>query len=160
MRSLNIFFQIVLASGMIPIIAEPSEIVSNNGEPERYSWNQDLKRGDPEKQILRKAHFLMLISAFESIASGSFSSQEIAIYDALPENKLRLHDLILRRMTYRFNKKDIILDVAFRHEEINTNLEIGFYKKHAISDIGDLDDEAGFEEIKSARFDIYPGEEI
>lgn len=42
--------------------------------------------GDPQKQQLRKLHFLALLAALDSIASGNHAGTPIALYRDLPEN--------------------------------------------------------------------------
>jgi len=54
---------------------------------------------DPEKQVLRRANFVMLTRAFDAIATGGYVNTPIERYTLLPENGRALRDLVIRNAT-------------------------------------------------------------
>lgn len=52
-------------------------------------------RDDPQKQYLRKANFVGILSALASIADGSYAEADLALYDRLPPNGRMVSDLLL-----------------------------------------------------------------
>lgn len=53
-------------------------------------------RDDPEKQYLRRANFVALLSALDAIATGAYAAADPAAYRGLPENGPRVGDLLVR----------------------------------------------------------------
>ena len=52
-------------------------------------------RDDPEKQLLRRANFVMLARAFDAIATGTYTNTPIERYVSLPENGRSMRDLVI-----------------------------------------------------------------
>src|SRR5690606_18715090 len=53
---------------------------------------------DPEKQYIRKLNFISLLTAFETIANGSFDKEDIKQYETIPHNSRSLYDLLLKNV--------------------------------------------------------------
>ncbi|HZD05731.1 MAG TPA: M14 family zinc carboxypeptidase, partial [Longimicrobiales bacterium] len=90
--------------------------------------------GDPQKQRLRRANFVALLAALESIATESWKGVGTGVYDALPRNGRRVADLLIAGGTLAVpglppNRADLLIDYA------RPLLEEG----GTISDIGDLE---------------------
>lgn len=100
-----------------------------------------------EKSFLRKLNFIALISGFESIASESYKSETIDVYQNIPENQKRLFDLLLRNVTIERNNQKFIIDIGINQNEVGTADSREFYFKGEIEDIGDLSTYFGFDEI-------------
>lgn len=114
--------------------------------------------GDPEKQEIRKLHFVTLLKAFESIATKSYEKQTFASYESLPFNVYNLlHELIIRNATVDLNGSPYTLDIAYRIEEININDYTEFYPRAYISDLGDLSTFYGYQELDASGYQVEPG---
>lgn len=114
-------------------------------------------RGDREKQFLRKINCVAILSALNSIASGSFANQELDVYESIPKNEELMMDVIFRNLKEIIDDKEFIVDIGINFEEINTNGAKEFYLKSAIEDIGDLSVFSGYEDIDLSGFTIEPG---
>lgn len=114
-------------------------------------------RGDREKQFLRKINYVAILSALNSIASGSFANQDLSVYESIPKNEEFMMDVILRNLKEIRDDKEFIVDIGINFEEINTNGAKDFYLKSTIEDIGDLSVFSGYEDIDLSGFTIEPG---
>ena len=114
-------------------------------------------RGDREKQFLRKINSVALLSALNSIASGSLANQDLSVYESIPKNEEFMMDVILRNLKEIRDGMEFTVDVGINFEEINTNGAKDFYLKSAIEDIGDLSVFSGYEDIDLSGFTIEPG---
>ena len=103
--------------------------------------------GDPEKQILRKIHFGLLLYALDAIATGDFANHSRATYEEIPFNKTTYHDLLIREALLEKAGKQYVIDIAFRNSEGSAS----------ISDLGDLSTFFGYEEIEAKGMSIAPG---
>ncbi|MCA0892038.1 M14 family metallopeptidase [Microbulbifer agarilyticus] len=91
--------------------------------------------GDPNRQVARHMNFEMLVTAIDSIASGSYLSASRATYDAIPLNKDdALVDLKIRNV--RVGEGDLAYrtDLAVRKR----------YGQISVVDVGDLSNLTGF----------------
>ena len=100
-----------------------------------------------EKQFIRKINFITILASLNSIASGSYKSESIETYKAIPENQKRLFDLLLKNITITKNEVEYIIDVGINQNERGTSDKRDFYFSGEIEDIGDLSTFYGFEEI-------------
>lgn len=114
-------------------------------------------REDREKLFLRKINYIALLSALSSIASGSYVSQDLKVYESIPKNEELMMDVILRNLKVIGVDKEFIVDIGINFEEINTNGAKDFYLKSSIEDIGDLSVFSGYEDIDLSGFTIEPG---
>ncbi|MCW8811732.1 MAG: hypothetical protein OQK64_12305, partial [Ignavibacteriaceae bacterium] len=114
-------------------------------------------RGDGEKQFLRKINYVALLSALNSIASGSFANQDLSEYELIPKNEEFMMDVILRNLKEIRDGIEFSVDIGINFEEINTNGAKDLYLKSAIEDIGDLSVFSGYEDIDLSGFTIEPG---
>jgi len=112
---------------------------------------------DREKQLLRKMNFIVLIHAFNAIASQTYRAHTLEEYEQIPLNKAVFHDLIIREAKIRRHGKWYTVDVGFRNEEINYQNHNEYYLRSYITDIGDLHTLYGYEEIMASDFEIVPG---
>jgi len=114
-------------------------------------------RSDREKQFLRKINYVAILSALNSIASGSYSKIEISVYESIPQNEKFMMDFILRNLKLQREGKDYILDIGINFEEENIDSARNFYLKASIEDVGDLSVYSGYEEIDLSDYSIEPG---
>ena len=116
-------------------------------------------QNDREKQELRRLHFVSLLTAFHAIATGSYSSLPLTLYENIPFNNSNgFHELILRKAKIKRNGKEYMLDLAFRQSEMNDTIsDLNYHLNGYISDIGDLSFVHGYQEIDASSFDINFG---
>lgn len=114
--------------------------------------------GDPEKQELRKLHFVALLTAFDAIASGSYQAADIQDYENIPfNNSNAYHDLILREVQIEKNGKWYTVDLGFRHSEVDYNEYEDHYHRASLSDIGDLSTFYAYEQLDARGYRAVPG---
>jgi hypothetical protein len=94
--------------------------------------------GDPEKQEIRKANFVGLLSAFYAIASKQYLQENIDEYSEIPENEKNLVDVLLKNVTIKHDNgfeyvADIALNMVYKPEDAAQLLE-----DYWIEDLGDL----------------------
>ncbi len=118
---------------------------------------------DPEKQYIRKLNFVAILTALKAIADGSYASESIADYQAIPENGRPLFDLLIRNAQITRNGKPYVLDIGINRHEVNNETATQFGYRSEIEDLGDLSTFHGLEEVDAtglqvAAVSIYPQE--
>lgn len=114
--------------------------------------------GDSERQFIRKINFILLLSAFKSIADHSFKSRDISTYESIPFNNENSSDFIFRNVTLRFNGKFYKTDLAIRSEDKLYDGKIT--TKSFISDIGDLSLLPAYNDFDLNGYEFRLGKEI
>lgn len=114
-------------------------------------------RGDDEKQINRKIHFCLLLSAFKSLADQSYLTKDVAAYEAIPKNDRKMADLILRNLSINTSAGLKTVDLSFKSEEIQNEKATDFYTKAFIDDLGDLSTSFGYKEFNAEGLSIKMG---
>ena len=113
--------------------------------------------GDPEKQLIRKVHFLALLGALQSISNGSYASLDSNDYFEIPENGRYYVDLLVKNGQVELYDQWYTMDLAVRLRE-NTNDDLRSYDLAGyIEDVGDMSVMSGYEEIDAAGMKITPG---
>lgn len=101
--------------------------------------------GDDERSQAREFIFMALLSALEAIATGAHQQEDPARYGLIPENRLRLYDVILRNVCLPTGKEPIKADVG-----INLQREWdgkGWIRKAFVINFGDLSGYNGLKEL-------------
>jgi len=106
-------------------------------------------KNDPEKQYIRKLNFLAILTGLEAIANGTYSRENRADYDKIPQNEKYHFDLVIRNARLNQNGKIITADVGINRHEINNANATGFTYKSTVEDFGDLSVFYGVEEINA-----------
>jgi hypothetical protein len=109
---------------------------------------------DPEKQYLRKLNYISILSAFQSITSGTFEKYRLADYEKIPFNQGVLHDLIVRNATIHLFDRDFLLDIGIRQDEIQNKSADDYYLRAYIADLGDLHNYFGYDEYDAAGQEV------
>ncbi len=113
---------------------------------------------DPEKQRLRKLHFVALLTAFEAIADGRYAQTPLAAYESLPMNDYgAYHDLILRQVVIAHHGSDYLADLAFRRIPVDYNDARDYFYRGTITDLGDLSTQHAYEEVEANDYRLVLG---
>ncbi len=113
-------------------------------------------RGDPEKQYLRKANFVALVSAFDAIADASYQNANVADYETLPPNGRAARDLIVRGGTV------VIPALAQYRADIAIDLEEerpGRDASARIAEVGDLAEVQARDTVDASGLYVHPAAE-
>ncbi len=116
--------------------------------------------GDREKQYLRKINYVAILSALQAIAADSYPSFGREDYEAIPFNRSYLHDLVIRDVLLPHMGQQYLVDLAFRHREMQNEARDAFYLVGGISDIGDLSTYYGYEEVDGSGCEIVLGKVV
>ncbi len=109
--------------------------------------------GDPQKQYLRKVNFVALVTALESIATGSYRGVGTDAYQALPSNGRRIADLVITGGTV------VIPDLPPYRADLLVNYgEPLLEEEGTIAEIGDLADVEARDTLSLDGLFIHPGE--
>ena len=121
---------------------------------------------DPEKQHIRKLVFLSIIRGLLSIAKKTFLNTTSEAYFAIPDNKLKHFQILLRSCKLKTEKVKLNQE-ALNESEIEYSVDIGLIAKENISedlrsinytylvaDIGDLSNRFGYKDIDCTSFRI------
>lgn len=163
--------QIIVAMNSILQIYLPNKIGRYSDEFEPRAFGDNIQKwgtrtilietgalkGDLEKQHLRKLNFIALINAFQKIINRGYRQHTLEEYNSIPLNKGFLHDLIIRHATLIKKQKPYILDIGFRHHEVNTSNLRDFESHYNISDIGDLHNYFAYDEVDATGLTLEPG---
>jgi hypothetical protein len=110
-------------------------------------------RGDPEKQHLRKANFVGLVSAFDAIADGSFAAAPVRDYESLPANGRAARDLLIRGGTVVIpGLAPYRADVAIDLEDARPGSPAG----SRVAEVGDLAEAHARETIDAQGLFVHP----
>ncbi|WP_437917735.1 M14 family zinc carboxypeptidase [Sphingobacterium sp. LRF_L2] len=113
------------------------------------------KKGDPEKQEIRRLNFAIILNALLEIAQDSYKKYEQTDYDKIPFNAMQLNDVLLRNVQLTNESVPLKTDVAIRRTEITVDRD--FFVRGHIEDLGDLEDLAGYEEIDAQGLNFVQG---
>ncbi len=104
---------------------------------------------DPGRELPRELTFASLILSFDAIADGSYRDVELDAYEAIPFNRTRLFDVLVRNATVVLeNGSDYLTDVGinFKGNPVSPVAD-GDARPATIRDWGDLSTFGGYEEI-------------
>ncbi len=114
--------------------------------------------GDPEKQEIRKHHFVILLAAFDAIASKGHEQADIAAYEDIPFNESSLFfDLIVRNAAVEKNGKWYTVDIGLRRDEVPFNSNRNYYYRSSIAEFGDMSIFFGYDELDAKGYAAVPG---
>lgn len=115
---------------------------------------------DPEKQFIRKIYFKAILSGLISIADESYLEAKVKDYFSIPENKKLHFHLLLRNCKLEKNGIPYLLDIGICAEEkINEDLHSVNYT-YIVTEIGDLTNYFGYEEINCEYFRLTETKKI
>lgn len=113
-------------------------------------------KNDYEKQFVRKLNFLAILSGLYSIATNSYTNNNIDDYFAIPENNNVLYDMLIRNVKTVIADSTITMDIAINRSE-NTTKNKEVYFKGTITEVGDLSTFYGNDEFDFSGMTAAPG---
>jgi len=114
-------------------------------------------RADPEKQFIRKLNFYALLKALESIATNSYESQNLAKYDAIPENSRSLYDLLIRNINITKEGITFKTNLGINLAQIKGPNFASMTYNGRVEEIGDMELSYGHQEIEASSMNLVPG---
>lgn len=108
-------------------------------------------KDDPEKQYLRAANFVAILTALDAIATGAYASADPSAYEGLPYNGRPVNDLLIRGATIALPglapyRADIAVDFAEPLERTGGR----------IVDVGDLAEAAARDTLDLTGLFLHP----
>jgi len=113
---------------------------------------------DPDKQEIRRLHFAVLLAALDAIATQSYKSVGMDVYESIPFNGSNsFFDLLVREVEIDFKGELYTVDIGFRKDEISYNGNRDYYYRAQIADIGDLSIFHAYESVDARGMQAFPG---
>lgn len=112
---------------------------------------------DPDKIILRKMNFILMVYSFLAIAKESYKSTSVEEYFKIPNNGNFLFDLLIKNATLKLKGKNLKVDIAINLEEKYFENERIPYYVSSVELIGDSKGLYGIEEFDAAGLTIVKG---
>ena len=109
---------------------------------------------DPEKQYIRKIFFKAILSGLISIADESYLKAKTKDYFSIPENKKLHFHILLRNCKLEKNGIPYKLDIGLCAEENVTKNSKSVKCTYVVTELGDLSDYFGYEEIDCEFFTL------
>jgi hypothetical protein len=106
-------------------------------------------KDDPQKMFIRKLNCVALLVLLDDIATHEYENADIAVYDSLQDNTRNLFDMIVEKVTLRFEKNiaPVTVDLGINMEEVKKNGAV--HEQARITDLGDLSTFMCFERINA-----------
>lgn len=112
---------------------------------------------DPDKIVLRKINFLLLVYSFLSITKGSYKKSPVEEYFKIPNNGNFMFDLLIKNATFKVKGKNLKVDIAINLEEKYFKNERAPYYVSYVELIGDSKGLYGIEEFDASGLTIVKG---
>lgn len=112
---------------------------------------------DFEKQDIRKNHFLFYLHIFDQIINQSYQQYALSDYEAIPFNRRRMMELVVRNADYTYLGQHTHLDFGYQFVEYDTKDHRSGYVKGSISEIGDLTGYQGYQELDASDLVLEKG---
>ncbi|SNS11074.1 Zinc carboxypeptidase [Belliella buryatensis] len=110
---------------------------------------------DPEKQNIRKLNFMMMLHALIQIAEQTYPQYKLEDYYAIPDNDLKLMDVMIKNLSLENSGYTYQADLGIRRREADT--QEGYYVNGSIEDMGDLSVFYGYETLDASELEIREG---
>lgn len=110
---------------------------------------------DPEKQVIRKYNFMLMLHALEQIADNSYEAYSLDEYYAIPDNTLRLMDLVIRNLSLELDEQTYTVDLGIRR--IETDAHGDYFVNAVVDDLGDLSIFYGYDELDASAMKVVEG---
>lgn len=110
---------------------------------------------DPEKQEIRRLNFIIMLHALLEIAEVQYTQYSLDDYYSIPDNSIRLMDLVIRNISQRKEQHTYEIDLGIRRRE--SDAHGSFYVSGLVDDLGDLSIFYGFEELDAKGMEVVEG---
>lgn len=114
-------------------------------------------KNDIEKQEIRKLNFVSILTAFYSLATGSYKDVPLENYDSIPWNDRKLFDLKIEGLNYELLGQLYKLDLGVNQLEVGVEDNSDFYNVGRIMDKGDLSTFYGYESLNAEDYKVTAG---
>jgi hypothetical protein len=106
---------------------------------------------DPEKQGLRRANVIAMLSALDAIATGSYTDEVAETYMSLPVNSSAAVDVVVKGALLAIpGQPPVRVDLSFNYDDA---LRPG---RARVREIGDLDEVVAFDTVNATGLFIHP----
>lgn len=111
---------------------------------------------DPEKQFIRRLNFLVILNGLIDIATENYRNYRVEEYANIPENRVKINDLLIRNLTYKNDTIEYKTDLAINQDQYS--LDSGrYYLRGRIEDVGDLQESNGYMELNADGYTFTEG---
>lgn len=110
---------------------------------------------DPEKQVIRKYNFMLMLHALEQIADKTYEAYSLEEYYAIPDNTLRLMDLVIRNLSLTLDEQSYTVDLGIRRREADAHGD--YFVNAVVDDLGDLSIFYGYDELDATGMNVVEG---
>jgi hypothetical protein len=112
---------------------------------------------DPEKQYIRKLNFYALLNAFVSIAEKTYTNQDLADYQEIPENSRSLYDVLIRNVSITKEGIQFRSNLGIVRSQIKGSDFGSMSYNGRIEELGDVELSHGYDEIEASSLTLTPG---
>jgi hypothetical protein len=110
---------------------------------------------DPEKQEIRRLNFIIMLHALLEIAEVQYTQYSLDDYYSIPDNSIRLMDLVIRNISQSKEQHTYEIDLGIRRRE--SDAHGSFFVSGVVDDLGDLSVFYGFEELDAKGMEVVEG---
>ncbi|WP_304517091.1 M14 metallopeptidase family protein [Cecembia rubra] len=110
---------------------------------------------DPEKQEIRRLNFIIMLHALLEIAEVQYTQYSLDDYYSIPDNSIRLMDLVVRNISQSKEQHAYEIDLGIRRRE--SDAHGSFFVSGVVDDLGDLSIFYGFEELDAKGLEVVEG---
>ena len=112
---------------------------------------------DPEKQLIRRLNFMLLVTGLHAIATQRYASVPVEEYQSIPKNERQLYDLVVRNVQREKNGKLYTVDVGINRTEVTVDSTMQFFYRSRIQELGDMSVYYGYQELDAGGMVAVPG---
>jgi hypothetical protein len=103
-------------------------------------------KNDSDKMFIRKLNFVSMLTAFESIFSGSYDNVDLSEYNKIPENNYKCYDILIKNVTISNRKRKYTIDIGINRTEVyNEEKSPKTYIRSNVAETGDISTYKGLE---------------
>ncbi len=114
-------------------------------------------KNDSQRQYTRKLNFVAILMGLNSIVTKSYEEKNTEQYNAIPESRKHMFDLLIRNVFVERNGKNYIYDIGIKRELVDIDaLDMQYYSGN-IANLGDLLTYYGYEEVDAEGLKAIPG---
>ena len=112
---------------------------------------------DPEKQYIRKLNFYALLNAFVSIAEKTYTNENLADYQEIPENSRSLYDVLIRNVSITKEGIQFRTNLGIVRSQIKSSDFRSMSYNGRIEELGDVELSHGYDEIEASSLTFTSG---